>query len=270
MKNINEDIKELRRICQFPRRGIDTWHGEHVCRRFSIYITRVVLLLGIPANTVTIIFFIIGILACFSLVHGTELGFLTGVIALQFWYLIDHVDGEVSRYRKEVTVTGSYFDKMVHYTVNATIFFCLGFGIYRSIDVLHSIVIGFIAGISTVLISASEDLKNSCILSKVAKAEKDIRFNRLQKKEETITIQREKNVLRRLFSLIHKLCTFPTFMNVITLSGVLEIIIDENALYWLVFVYAVLATFVWVSRLTFTVRNKDVDRKLEELTGSVT
>ena len=265
---INENIQELRKICQLPRREVDTWHGRHVCRPFSIYITRVAILLGISANTVTLIFFIIGLLACFFFMLGTGLGFLVGALTLQFWYLMDMVDGEVARYRKETSATGSYFDKMGHYAVNASIFFSLGFGIYRDIDVLHSIVIGFIAGISTVLISASEDLKHMCALTKAVYTGKDIKFNRLQKTEEIML--RKESVLKRLFSLMHMLCTFPTFMNVITLSVVLDIIIDEDILYWLVFAYAVMATFVWMSRLAFNIKNKSVDKMMNELIGNDT
>lgn len=265
---INENIQELRKICQFPRREVDTWHGKHVCRPFSIYLTMVALLLGISANIVTIIFFMIGIAACFLLQLGTDLGFLVGIFTLQFWYLIDHVDGEVARYRKEVTVTGAYFDSVVHYAVNPSIFFSLGYGIYRDIDVPHSIIIGFIAGISIVLISASEDLKHLCALSKAVRTGKDIRLNRLQKKEEII--RGKESVLKRLFSSMHTLCAFPTFMNVITLSVVLDILINANILYWLVFAYAVLATFVWMSRLAFNIKNKSVDKRLEELTGNAT
>ncbi len=268
MKKINENIQELRIICQYPRRECDTWHGKHVCRKFSIYITRIVLSLGVSANIVTLIFFMIGILACFFLMLGTNLGFLMGALTLQFWYLIDHVDGEVARYRKEVTITGVYFDSVVHYVVNATIFFSLGWGVYRNIEVLHSIAIGFIAGISTVLISASEDLKDSCILQKAANIKIDISFKRLRRKEETM--QKKENVIKLLFSFIHKLCTFPTFMNIITLSVVMEIIINENVLYWLVFVYALLATFVWMSRLTFNVKNNNIERKWKRLTGNGT
>ena len=263
---INENIQELRKICQLPRREVDTWHGRHVCRPFSIYITRVAILLGISANTVTLIFFIIGLLACVFFMLGTGIGFLAGALTLQFWYLMDMVDGEVARYRKETSATGSYFDKMVHYAVNASIFFSLGYGIYRDIDVPHSIVIGFIAGISIVLISASEDLKHMCALSKAVKSGKNIRLNRLQKKEEVI--RGKESVLKRLFSLMHALCTFPTFMNAITLAAVLDIIIDEDILYWFVFAYAVLTTFVWMSRLAFNIKNKSVDKILEELAGN--
>ncbi len=46
--------------------------------------------------------------------------------------------------------------------------------IYRNIEVLHSVAIGFVAGISTVSILVSEDLKDSCILQKAANARKDI------------------------------------------------------------------------------------------------
>ena len=265
---INENIQELRKICQLPRREVDTWHGRHVCRPFSIYITRVAILLGISANTVTLIFFIIGLLACFFFMLGTGLGFLVGALTLQFWYLMDMVDGEVARYRKETSATGSYFDKMAHYAVNPSIFFSLGYGIYRDIDVPHSIVIGFIAGISIVLISASEDLKHMCALSKAVKSGKNIRLNRLQKKEEVI--RGKESVLKRLFSLMHALCTFPTFMNAITLAAVLDIIIDEDILYWFVFAYAVLTTFVWMSRLAFNIKNKSVDKMMNELIGNDT
>ena len=157
---------------------------------------------------------------------------------------------------------------MAHYAVNPSIFFSLGYGIYRDIDVPHSIVIGFIAGISIVLISASEDLKHMCALSKAVKTGKDIRFNRLQKKEEII--RGKESVLKRLFSLMHTLCTFPTFMNAITLAAVLDIIIDEDILYWFVFAYAVLTTFVWMSRLAFNIKNKSVDKMMNGLIGSDT
>ncbi len=268
MKKINENIQELRKICQFPRREYDTWHGKHVCRKFSIYITRIALSLGISANIVTLIFFMIGILACFFLMLGTILGFLMGALTLQFWYLIDHVDGEVARYRKQVTVTGVYFDKMAHYLVNATIFFSLGWGVYKNIEMLHSIAIGFVAGISTVLISASDELRDSSILQKAAVTKIDISFKKLQG-EETSPVKK-KSVIKLLFSFIHKLCTFPTVTNIITLVVIVEILAIENILYWLVFVYAVLATFVWMTQLAFTVKNKNVDRKWEGLTGNDT
>jgi len=269
MKKVTEDIRELRRICQFPRREYDTWHGVHICRKVSIYITRVILFLGVPADIVTVVFFLTGILACFFFILGTDYWFLIGVLTMQAWYLMDHVDGEVARYRKATTITGMYFDKVVHFVVSSGIFFSLGWGVYKDIEIVHIIALGFIAAISNVLILASEDLRDSSILQRAAIRKRNISFSGSQIIEEEQSV-RKKNVIKWLFSLFHKLCTFPTVANIITLAVAVKIMNVKYILYWLIFAYAILTTFVWIVQLVFTVKNKHVDRKWMELKGNVT
>jgi hypothetical protein len=59
-------------------------------------------------------------------------------------------------------------------------------------------------------------------------------------------------------------------MNAITLAAVLDIIIDEDILYWFVFAYAVLTTFVWMSKLAFNIESKSVDKMMNGLIGNDT
>jgi len=253
-----EDIKELRKICQLPRKAYDTWYGLNVCRKISIYITRVILPFGVSADFVTLIFLAVGVLACFFFAIGTKLSFLIGIIVLQLWYVLDHVDGEVARYRKSSSITGVYFDKFAHYLVHPSVFFCLGWGAYKSMGIQYAVIVGYISGISNILISATEDLKESTILSKLIRDGNTVNFG----KEEGKKPGEEKSIIKILFSSIHKICIFPQAMNIISLAVILNILGFKKIILWVLFVYAILMTLVWTTRLMQFVRTKRIDAEL--------
>jgi len=262
---MKEDIKELRRICQLPRRAHDTWYGTHVCRKVSIYITRAALRVGISADFVTLVFLLIGVVACIFFTLGTDTGFLIGIALLHLWYLVDHVDGEIARYRRQETVTGVYFDKIVHYLIHPSVFFSLGWGVYKDIGIQEAIIIGYIAGISGLMLTATEDLKDSSILQKLVHIKKDIVFDAGKTKGCTGT--KNNGIAKRLFSMIHKVCTFPHDMNLLTLVVLLKWLVFDRLIYASLLFYAIFSTLAWSSRLILFVRGKRADTEIEGLSG---
>jgi len=257
-----ESINELRHICQLPRKKYDKWYGAYVCRRISIYITRALIPLGISANTVTFIFLVIGLLACVFFSLGYEYWFLVGAILLHIWYLIDHVDGEIARYRNSSSVSGIYFDKMVHYIVHTSYYFCLGWGVYRDLGITLAIAVGYIAGFSMLLITVTNDLKDSTILQKLIFNKKGIV---LSNRDEigNLLESKDKNAIQRIFSFLHNMCTFPNDMNLLTLVIVLKLLFFNRIIYVFLLAYAILATTVWVSRVAFFIFTKKLDCELE-------
>jgi phosphatidylglycerophosphate synthase len=249
-----ENIKTLRKICQESRKAADTWHGIHIARPISIYITRLFLLWNISANTVTLLFTLIGIIAAVCFFLGTNKFMIIGALLLQFWYILDHVDGEIARYKKETSLTGVYFDRISHYIVQPLIFFALGMGIYRNDNSLIYIMLGFLSGFSILMISLVDDIKDLTLFHKYTTLDKF--FATPAAKND---FGKSQSAVKKLFMLIHSLCTYPNIMNIITVLAALGIFVRENLILLVLWFYAITASIVWIARLTFFITTKKID-----------
>jgi hypothetical protein len=84
--------------------------------------------------------------------------FVVGVALAHVAFWLDHVDGQVARWRGTVSLDGVYFDYMMHHTANLATGFALGYGLAaRSGDPRWSIAGLAIAGGWTLL-----GLHNDC------------------------------------------------------------------------------------------------------------
>jgi len=88
----------------------------------------------------------IGIFACFLIGTGSIVYSILGVALLQLSYIIDCVDGEIARYRKESSVNGIFIDFIAHEILIPFSFFALSFFIYLNTSELSILVLGVLAG----------------------------------------------------------------------------------------------------------------------------
>jgi phosphatidylglycerophosphate synthase len=81
--------------------------------------------------------------------------FPLGVATLWLWYLLDHVDGQLARLHNTQSVTGIYFDFMMHHLVHPAVAFAIGYGIASQTQYLPWTLGGaaFAFGLSTLSIS---------------------------------------------------------------------------------------------------------------------
>ncbi len=247
-----ESIKELRRICQAERRRYDTWHGIYFARPISIYITLIFLRLGFSPNMATGAFLLTGIIGSILLASGDKVLFFLGTLFLQLWYIIDHVDGEIARYRKQTTFTGVYFDKICHYILHPLIFLCIGLGLYFREHDIMIFLICLLAGYSISMISLSSDVNNSILYEKIkgiCPIATSIANNSAGTGKKTPAI----------FSIIHHLCTFPNVADLIFAASLLEFFINFSLIKALMVFFAVSATFIWVARLCMFIARKKID-----------
>lgn len=142
-------IKELKKIL---RKDHKSWCELHqMWRQLSIYITWFCTKISISASTISLIslfFFIISIV-CF-LFNGLIVS-LTGVFSLNFYRLLDHVDGELNRYEDRIlnkapTLLRKYLDSMVHKFTPA-VFFALGFAVDKQTGGNIFSLLGFLCGL---------------------------------------------------------------------------------------------------------------------------
>lgn len=257
-----ESIKILREICQASRKETDNWHMKHISRKPSIYITWLLLHTPITANGATLLFLLTGFIAASVFIIGGKWAFLTGSILLEFWYIMDMVDGEIARYKKQTSLTGVYFDCMSHYIIHPLIFMCVGLGLYKYYHQINLLVISIIAGYSICMISVTTDVFNAVFFQKLSKCLKqNFKDNSLNTTSANIAIA-QASIPKKLFSLLHLLCTFPSIMNAILIFSIVNLFTKNNPVISLIKFYAVSATLVWIIRLIVFIKTRKIETEL--------
>ena len=123
-------IAELRAVAQPPevrgRRNAEHWTASLYLRRFSPYLTWLLLKTPISANGVTALMILVGWSTAAALLIPGIWGALLAVVLGQLQMLVDCCDGEVARWRRTSSPAGVFLDKVGHYTTEALIPLALG------------------------------------------------------------------------------------------------------------------------------------------------
>lgn len=123
-------IAELREVTQPPevrlRRNAEHWTASLYLRRFSPYLTWVLLKTSISANGVTGLMILVGWSTAAALLIPGIWGALLAVVLGQLQMLVDCCDGEVARWRRTSSPAGVFLDKVGHYSTEALIPIALG------------------------------------------------------------------------------------------------------------------------------------------------
>jgi phosphatidylglycerophosphate synthase len=123
-------ISQLREVTQPPavrgRKNSEHWVADVYLRDISPYLTRVLLRLGLSANSVTWVMITTGALAGLALLIPGLPGATLSLLLGQMQMLWDCCDGEVARWRGTFSPAGTFLDKVGHYTAESAIPICLG------------------------------------------------------------------------------------------------------------------------------------------------
>ena len=134
-----ESIRELRRICQKPQK--DCFYYDRL-RTISIYFTKIFLYTSITANQVTLITILLGLVVAILFTFGNYWYVIAGALLLQLAHILDCVDGEIARYRKNFSDTGIWLERVFHRNVSPILLFSLGYGSYISLGDINYLVAG--------------------------------------------------------------------------------------------------------------------------------
>lgn len=126
-------------MCQ-PHLAEETWYVKNFPRRLSIYLTKALLHMRISANQITLIMMLTGIIAGIFLGLGGYVNRLISVIFLQLFVLFDCVDGEIARYKNQVSIKGAYLDLIVNDIIHISIFLGLALGLLSNADILSIVI----------------------------------------------------------------------------------------------------------------------------------
>jgi phosphatidylglycerophosphate synthase len=138
-----KSVKELREICQTVHKGD---FSADLVRRVSIYITLLLIPTGISANGVSILNIAIAVLAGAALSLGTFFALMTGTLLFVLNTILDGVDGEIARYRRQSSLTGLFLDRINSIFIYPSVFMGIAIGAYqRYTEAPWVLYLGFVA-----------------------------------------------------------------------------------------------------------------------------
>ncbi len=238
------DWESLKLKLQGPRRAHDTFYGRNIMRKLSIYITWALSHFSISPSLVTFISILFGLLGAYLMGVGL---WTSGLLLVNGWYLLDHVDGELARFQNNQTATGFYFDTMSNAFVPPAALLGVGIGLSKLAGFVW-VYMGLLAAygfLMLMVISLCEYVVREEFFKKKSRIEPS------SPAQAITTGGSRKAILKKVFEKIHFLVTFPSFLLVMTLVIVGFLLIDKNwleaALRALIVIYAISVTFVWVS-----------------------
>ncbi|MFP3986737.1 CDP-alcohol phosphatidyltransferase family protein [Streptomyces sp. E11-3] len=159
-------VAELRPVVHPPgvkdRRSGEHWAGRLYMRELSLRIDRHLVNTRVTANQLTYLMTVAGALAAPALLVPGITGAVLGVVMVQLYLLLDCVDGEIARWKKQFSLSGVYLDRVAAYLCDAAVL--VGFGLRAAdlwgegrIDWLWAFL-GTLAALGAILIKAETDL----------------------------------------------------------------------------------------------------------------
>ncbi|MGC8641690.1 MAG: CDP-alcohol phosphatidyltransferase family protein [Isosphaeraceae bacterium] len=160
MSQRHPTLAELREVVQKQRhREIGNWLARRIARPTAVYGTWMAVRLGLSANQVTLASLGASLAGASAIGSGSRLGFVAGTALLHLGFWLDHVDGQVARWRRTASLGGVYLDYLMHHLVNLALGYALGFGLaIRSGSPLWSVA-GFAIAAGWGLLSLHNDCR---------------------------------------------------------------------------------------------------------------
>lgn len=264
-----ESLKELNKIVQKPdykKKG--NWMARHLVRDAALPVTWLFLHTNVTANQVTLMSLGIGFLGIAWLTVPAMSGFFIGVVLLQLWYLLDHVDGQIARYRKQVTLTGRFFDFLTHHLIHAALFFGFGLYAYHETGIAFFIKWGFLPALAITLFNLLHDVKYKTFYEKMSTHEKTSFYFKAAHVDNHLN-QVKKGRFRDVFSWLHKSCEIHVVMNVLTIGAVLEgLVFKDFDVRILCFIYySAAAPLMAVTKTVYWISSRKIDNDYERSIG---
>jgi hypothetical protein len=172
---IRPTLAELELRCQKPdHRRIGNWMARRVARPLALRITWVLLPAGITAHAVTLIAWLVGLCSVAAFAWGNAPGWLVGALLLQAWYVLDHVDGQLARYRDTASLDGVQLDYLMHHSLNLLLPIGIGSGLaIARLDPLWALC-GLVWGVALLMIGLLHDTRYKAFIQRLKRVQGEL------------------------------------------------------------------------------------------------
>lgn len=171
--------------------------------------------MGLTPDQVTLASVVLGWAAAACLAQA-QLGWIAaGAVLVEAYYVLDSVDGQLARWKKIFSKSGAFLDVMGNYLVHPWIFVCLGVGLARLGLGWFPVMLGASAGFGYLWLGVLWEVRSNIVLQSLRKEGAVLRPE--PKLHDTAPPRH--GLAGQAFAFLHKLCTFPTVMNLLTLAA---------------------------------------------------
>ncbi len=250
-------FREFRTLLQKPRQSADAWYGKWMARRLSIYVTWFFAHLGLGANQATLLSLVFALIGIASLALGH---FALGILSINVWYVLDHVDGELARLRKSSSLGGTFFDTVINFLIQPFTFlgWCFGLIPYFGNEVL---LWGALAASGSLMLIAIPITEEAVLFNEVRKT--GATFQKTGKSGSS-GIEKQ-NLVKKMYTLIHTFATFPSILCILTVGYFLLLIFTRDSEFHIYFLHrllmidAFLVTAIWILELVYKIYFQPLD-----------
>jgi hypothetical protein len=155
--------------------------GNILARRYArptaVYGTWLAVRLGLSANQVTLLALASSGAAAVAIGTGTRGGFVAGVLLLHLAFWLDHVDGQVARWRGTAGLDGVYFDYLMHHAANFGLGFGLGYGLAARTGDVRWAAAGFAIALGWAVLSLNNDCRYKAFFQRLKAEDRSYRID---------------------------------------------------------------------------------------------
>lgn len=270
-----ETIRELRNLLQKEKleNRERPWGYRLFQRGPSIFLTWILIRTPLTPNILTLSSILSGFYGAYLLLCPA---WYIKLLALFFFYLhllLDRVDGEVARYKKQFSLKGIYLDEINHYVLPPLFFISLAWGLKDITAYSESFILlaGICAGFASILLRLTHNLPYSIFLKKYTK-HRDVFL--VEEKTQTISdIRTVHSSLYPLFRFAHQFQDFFITILFFAVVLLLEQYMATNVFLFpytslLLFAYAIYLPLIVLENIikgvqTIEARMKEIDATLE-------
>jgi phosphatidylglycerophosphate synthase len=178
MSRLRPTVGELRAHVQKDRhREIGNWLARRVARPSAIYGCWLAIRLGLSAHQVTLAALCSSLGAAAAIGTGDRVLFVVGVVLVQLGFWLDHVDGQVARWRGTVSLDGVYLDYLMHHAANLALGFALGYGLAVRSGETPWTIAGFAIALGWGLLSLHNDCRYKAFFQRLKSTTRSYRVD---------------------------------------------------------------------------------------------
>lgn len=267
---MSESIKELRKICQSKKQPL---YMELVSMKISIYITKLFLYTKLSADYVTIFMILLFIVGSVLMAFGDLWMIFIGILMMHFTIILDNVNGEVARYRKEDGIIGTFLEQVYHNLAVPLIFFGLAYGVFLKTGFAPILIFGFMAAVFGKPIVLNS-IKGAVVDERLSetKAGQKVKLSLIRKPNIKGGNTRIGKNLYSAYDIVREFWVFPANIVHITILSAIELAnIQQNFLppYFLLSLYLIIygsaSALIQITAFIVNYKGKTVEHYYQEL-----
>lgn len=258
-------LDELRnRVHKRRHREIGNLLARRYARPAAIYGTWIAIRLGLSAHQVTAGALMCSVSGSICIGTGSRSGFVLGVLLLHMAFWLDHVDGQVARWRQTASLDGVYFDYMMHHLAGGILGFALGFGLATRSGELLWTVAGFAIATGWSILSLHNDCRYKSFFQRLKSAEISYRIDGGSGGRPAAAPPSPRNPLRKIFWIAYKACESHVVLVGLTILAAISVV-DESSweICWkaCTIAMAALSPFLGLSRIARSIARHSTEEE---------